>query len=792
MITHFRNYYGDFTNGAKDDVVELALSGCDIYGVTGGICGVGAANGSISECYNTGSISAYMFNEYQLFTLNVTTDVDTMAGGICGALYKSTEVRNCYNTGSVQSYADRNTTLVDKSATSDEMINSLMKMLDEITVCVPFQNATGYAAGIVGYSTNTTSGPVKYCYNTGKLAGTKEAVYGIANGNVPVAYCRYVADTLKDKDGKNIDLTGSPEYDNSISRCKALSEDQMNLCESYRSFDFTNTWFLIEGSTMKGPQLYSNMYSKVKEAAFIEPENGTLKTEYEYGEKLDLTGLKISVTLQGMEEAYVMDVSGNVECGYDPYSPGKQKLVICYFGQSKEIEVTVKEPKYAVVVNSGQGSGKYTKGETVTITAQAPEENSYFKEWSVDVANVVLADATSMETTFVMIERPIVITAVYGKKCQVTVDGGEGSGYYKPGDTVTVKAGEPAEGKQFDKWYVSGGGDSVTIEDNTLPEITFIMPEKNVNLRANYKEKVNSDNGYETICQHEWDTGKITKTPTCKEEGEMTYTCTKCHVTKTEPVAKTKDHVWDDGVVTKPATETEKGTKTYTCTVCGEKKTEDIPVKGTPSDQSKPEASNAPGTSNDSSTVSNPASSDKQEGADKSGTSEKKEPSDKQETSTSKTDTSAPAVVGSYFTVANKKCQVKVTSSSVKNPTVAYVKTTDKNAKKVTVPDTVSVNGITYKVTSIAANACKNNKKLAAVVISKNVSNIGKNAFNGCGNVKKITITAGNLKTIGKNALKGINKKAVITVKGSKKAKAELKKMLKNKKIGYVKTWKIK
>ena len=44
----------------------------------------------------------------------------------------------------------------------------------------------------------------------------------------------------------------------------------------------------------------------------------------------------------------------------------------------------------------------------------------------------------------------------------------------------------------------------------------------------------------------------------------------------------------------------------------------------------------------------------------------------------------------------------------------------------------------------------------------------------------------------GKNAFKDINKNVTITVKGTKKAKTALKKQLKKKSIGYVKTWKIK
>ena len=67
-----------------------------------------------------------------------------------------------------------------------------------------------------------------------------------------------------------------------------------------------------------------------------------------------------------------------------------------------------------------------------------------------------------------------------------------------------------------------------------------------------------------------------------------------------------------------------------------------------------------------------------------------------------------------------------------------------------------------------------------------------------CGGIG-MTLQAAETKTYGdftyeegKNAFKGINKNITITVKGTKKAKTALKKQLKNKSIGYVKTWKIK
>ena len=151
-----------------------------------------------------------------------------------------------------------------------------------------------------------------------------------------------------------------------------------------------------------------------------------------------------------------------------------------------------------------------------------------------------------------------------------------------------------------------------------------------------------------------------------------------------------------------------------------------------------------------------------------------------------------PAKKGTTLTISSKKLQVKVTSSSKKNPTVTITKFTDKKAKKLTIPATVKVKGVTYKVTAVSDKAFKGSKKLTTVTIGSNVTKIGKEAFSGCKNLKKITVTAGKLKTISKNAFKGINKKATITVKGTKKAKTALKKQLKKKSVGYVKTWKIK
>ena len=101
--------------------------------------------------------------------------------------------------------------------------------------------------------------------------------------------------------------------------------------------------------------------------------------------------------------------------------------------------------------------------------------------------------------------------------------------------------------------------------------------------------------------------------------------------------------------------------------------------------------------------------------------------------------------------------------------TVEYTGT-KRNINKIVIPASIKINGNNYKVTSIAKNGFKGNKKLSKVTIGANIKKIGKNALLNCSNLKNIVIKTKKLtaKTVGKNAFKGINKKAIIKVPGSK------------------------
>lgn len=77
--------------------------------------------------------------------------------------------------------------------------------------------------------------------------------------------------------------------------------------------------------------------------------------------------------------------------------------------------------------------------------------------------------------------------------------------------------------------------------------------------------------------EHTWNSGTVTKAPTCTETGTRTYTCTKCEATKTETV-EALGHSWGAWTTTKEATCTERGSQTHTCTVCGKSETRSIDV----------------------------------------------------------------------------------------------------------------------------------------------------------------------------------------------------------------------
>ena len=129
----------------------------------------------------------------------------------------------------------------------------------------------------------------------------------------------------------------------------------------------------------------------------------------------------------------------------------------------------------------------------------------------------------------------------------------------------------------------------------------------------------------------------------------------------------------------------------------------------------------------------------------------------------------------------------KKTDNRIKG--VAFVELINSEKTDIAIPAAICIDGQTYPVTELASKAFENNQRLESVTIGSNVKKIGREAFSGCINLKKITIESTALKSIGENAIKNIDAKTII--KCPKQQIKKYKKLFKGK-TGYEKTMKIK
>lgn len=137
--------------------------------------------------------------------------------------------------------------------------------------------------------------------------------------------------------------------------------------------------------------------------------------------------------------------------------------------------------------------------------------------------------------------------------------------------------------------------------------------------------------------------------------------------------------------------------------------------------------------------------------------------------------TSAPVMdlkKGSSFTTQNISYNVVSVSAEKKTGTVKVEKVSaNSKLKKITIPDTVSKNGCTFKVEKITKNAFRKNKKVTKVKIGKNVKVIEDGAFSGCNKLNSV-ITGASLSKIGKNVFANDKNLKKIDLRNSKKIKS--------------------
>ena len=243
---------------------------------------------------------------------------------------------------------------------------------------------------------------------------------------------------------------------------------------------------------------------------------------------------------------------------------------------------------------------------------------------------------------------------------------------------------------------------------------------------------------------------------TCKNVGSKSRHCIRCDAKTDVTEIPASGHNMKK-VPAKEATEKETGNiEYYVCSVCQkyfsdeaaqneitDKTSVIIPVKEvTPAEQ--------PGT----------------------GSTENPEQPDTETTENTDQSKPTPKKKGTRFKDASGS-QYKVTGSDQKNPTVEYIKPKSSAKGTVKIPASVRYDGVTYKVTSVADKAFRNNKKVTNITVGTNVKSIGRSAFEKCTKLKTVTVGK-NVTKIGKNAFGGCKNLKTLTVKSAKLTKKGL------------------
>ena len=297
------------------------------------------------------------------------------------------------------------------------------------------------------------------------------------------------------------------------------------------------------------------------------------------------------------------------------------------------------------------------------------------------------------------------------------------------------------------------------------------------------------------LAQHQWGEWKTTTPASCTHEGEETRQCKNCQETETRKLKKT-DHVWSEWKTTTPASCTHEGEETRQCKNCQETESRTLAktAHNTEIVGAKAPSCTTEGYTGDEVCKDCHATIKKGHKLDKtahqwstwktttnpsyaSEGEQTRQCSQCHQTETRKLNKLPLPKAGTKYTVGGNQYTVLKAGLSVR-----FSKANPK-AKTVTIPNTITVDGINYKVAEVGANAFKNNKKVKKVTIGANVVKVANKAFNKCPSLRNVIIKTTLLtkKTASKKCFSKVHKKMVIKV--PKKVKKSYAKIFKGFKV---------
>ncbi len=507
--------------------VEMSIIGYANQYV-GGI--VGWSYGTVQNCRNIADVYSYSSNSSYSYAAGIVGYGASTSSSPSSSSYKAKSYK-CVNTGSIMA----------RGSYPDE----------------------AFASGIVNYGKE-----VKNCYNTGRInVGWKHTsslnyihTNGIAHASNPVncynigMVCIYTGDATNFYNN-NYAISG-----NSSTNCFYLkgsgitstgavekSAAQLKRQNQFTGWDFDNVW------TMEGREDYE--YPELRDVALLTPDD--LKTPITGAIKLD--GEAAADAVLTVNTAELLPANATVSYSW--------KIDDAVVSTAKTYTVKTEDLGKTLVLTV-TGTGDY-KGE-LTLTRVLGEAHQHTEE----IIPGTPATCTQSGLTD-------------GKKCsecgeillaQEVIPAKGHTEVVSPAVPATCLEAGSTEGR-----VCSACGEVIALQTE--------IPALGHKEQTHHTDATCSQVGYDiTFCarcgetlnqtitpptNHRWNAGEVTKDATCPENGMVTYTCTVCGATKTEPTDMLA-HNWNDGEVTKEPSCTEAGEKTYTCLVGGETRTEPV------------------------------------------------------------------------------------------------------------------------------------------------------------------------------------------------------------------------
>ena len=170
-----------------------------------------------------------------------------------------------------------------------------------------------------------------------------------------------------------------------------------------------------------------------------------------------------SVTINANEPATGKKFSGWTIEGISGLDTTKTSLTFNMPANAVTATANYEDIEYTVTVTGGTtNKAKAKYGESVTITANSPATGKEFDKWVVTGITLSDEDLAKSTITFEMPASNVTMEAHFrdieeAPSIEIKVEGGTGAGTYKEGDSVTITANDPAEGKVFKGWQDESG-----------------------------------------------------------------------------------------------------------------------------------------------------------------------------------------------------------------------------------------------------------------------------------------------------------------------------------------------